>query len=107
MVMASSPSVNSIRGVRTAVANELVPVAVIAPEPIVPIVAIFLLPSSTTALLAAAVPAVIPSIISSSASAIDALPIMKEPPDVILPEDVIAPEPIVPNPLTLPLVSKV
>jgi len=35
-----------------------VPVEVIAPQPIVPIVAIFLLPSRTTALLAAAAPAV-------------------------------------------------
>ena len=37
------------------------PVEVIAPQPTVPIVAMFLEPSKTTALLAAAVPSVIPS----------------------------------------------
>ena len=36
MVIASSPSVNSMSGVFIAVANELTPVAVIAPEPTVP-----------------------------------------------------------------------
>ena len=63
--------------------------------------------SNANNLQSAAVPAVIVSIISSSASAIDALPIMKEPPDVILPDEVIAPDATVPNPVTLPLVSYV
>ena len=77
IVIASSPSVYSIKGVLIEVAKELDPVAVIAPDPIVPIVAIFFEPSKTTAFDAAAVPAVIPSIISNSASAITALPIVK------------------------------
>ena len=59
-------------------AKEEIPVDVIAPQPIVPIVAIFLLLSSTTALLAAAVPFVIPSSFSRSASFIEALPIVKD-----------------------------
>ena len=67
IVIASSPSVYSINGVLIAVSNELVPVDVIAPQPIVPIVAIFLLLSKTTALLAAAVPAVTLSRTPSSA----------------------------------------
>jgi len=70
----------------------IVPLDVIAPEPIVPIVAIFLLPSRTTALFAAAVPAVIPSSISISASVNTALPIpidvvaVRVPPETIVPE---------------------
>ena len=49
------------------------------------------LPSTTTALFAATVPFVIPSIFSKSVSSISAEPIMKDPPDVILPDDDIAP----------------
>ena len=78
-----------------------------------PVMVMFLKPvtslllSTTTALDAETVPAVTPSIVSNSASFIDALPIMKESPDVMLPLDVIAPEATVPKPLTLPLVSNV
>ena len=64
------------------------PVDVIAPQLIVPIVAIFLLASKTTALLAAAVPAVIPFSCSKSASLITALPIVKLVAQLIVPETV-------------------
>ena len=47
--------------------------------------------STTTALLAATVPSVIPSIFSKSVSSMSAEPIINEPPDVIFPDDVIAP----------------
>ena len=54
------------------------------------------LPSTTTALFAATVPFVIPSIFSKSVSSISADPIINEPPDVIFPDDVIAPVVIAP-----------
>ena len=69
-----------------------VPLDVIAPEPIVPIPDIFVLPSRISALDAAAVPAVIPSKNSSSASVNTALPIpidvvaVRVPPETIVPE---------------------
>ncbi len=69
-------------------------------------VPISLFESTTTALLAATVPAVIPSICSNSASLITALPIVKPVP-VTTPVHVTAPQPIVPKPVTLPLVSNV
>ena len=52
-------------------------------------------PSTTSALLAAAVPFVMPSIFSRSVSLISADPMMNELPDVILLDDVIAPDVIV------------
>jgi len=70
------------------------PAAVIVPKP-----AIFLLPSRTTALEAAPVPAVIPSSSSSSASARTALPAVNPVP-VTIPVEVIAPEPTVPAKVT-------
>ena len=66
-----------------------VPVDVIAPHPTVPIVAIFLLPSRTTALFAAAVPSVIPSNFSRSVSLMSAEPITKLPPEVMFPATII------------------
>ena len=80
---------------------------------IVPVAVIFLkpeiseLPSTTTTLLAVTVPADTSSIVSSSVSVIFALPIMKEPLAVMLPELDMALEFIVPKPETFPLVSKV
>ena len=71
------------------------PEDVIAPEDIVPIPEIFVLESRTRALDAAAVPAVIPSIVSNSASVITAEPTVNPLP-VTTPEDVIAPEASVP-----------
>ena len=62
------------------------PVEVMAPQPIVPIVAMFLLPSRTTALFAVAVPPTIPSIIVSSVSVIIAEPILKLVPAVTEPD---------------------
>ena len=59
-------------------------------------VAISLFASTTTAFEAATVPAVTPSIVSSSASLIAALPIVNPVP-VTTPVEVIAPEPIVPT----------
>ena len=61
----------------------------------------FLLPSKTTALFAAAVPFVIPSIFSKSVSSMSAEPIIKEEPEVTDPVEVIAPEPTVPARVTL------
>ena len=78
-----------------------------------PVAVIFLnpemseLPSTTTALLAATVPAVTSSIVSNSLSEIFAFPIIKEPLAVMLPELVMSLEFIVPRPETFPLVSKV
>ena len=74
------------------------------PPPIVrvPVVVKFLkpdaskFPSTTTALFASTVPLVMPSNFSRSVSLISALPIIKEPPEVILPVDVTAPELTVP-----------
>ena len=66
------------------------PVEVMAPQPIVPIVAMFLLPSRTTALFATAVPSVMPSSFSRSASFILALPMIKLEPAVIEPDAAIA-----------------
>ena len=71
------------------------PEDVIAPEDIVPIPEIFVLESRTRALDAAAVPAVIPSICSNSASLITADPTVNPVP-VTTPEDVMAPEASVP-----------
>jgi hypothetical protein len=71
--------------------NVLAPVDVIAPDPIVPIVAMFLLPSNTTALFAAAVPLVIPSNFSKSTSFISAEPIINELPAVMAASAVTAP----------------
>ena len=65
--------------------NDEVPVDVIAPQPIVPIVAIFLSPSKTTALLAVAVPAV-----TLSKTPISAVVIVVES-NVILVSQIIAP----------------
>ena len=56
------------------------------------------LPSTTTALLAATVPAVTSSIVFNSLCEIFAFPIMKEPLAVMLPELVMSPELIVPKP---------
>ena len=69
-----------------------------------PVMSIF--ESVTIALLAITVPAVIPSIVSSSASFITALPIVN-PDAVTTPDEVIAPDATVPSPLTFPLVSNV
>ena len=80
---------------------------------IVPVAVIFLKPemsellSTTTALLALTVPAVTSSSVSNSLSDIFALPIIKEPLAVMLPELVISLELIVPKPETFPLVSNV
>jgi hypothetical protein len=65
---------------------------VIAPEPIVPIPVIFVLPSRISALDAAAVPAVIPSKNSSSASVNAALPTVIEVAAVNAPAATIVPE---------------
>ena len=94
-------------------ANELFPVDVIAPQPTVPIVAMFLLPSSTNALLAAAVPAVTLSKTPNSAvvkvvvSSVNEVSPVIVPVTAKLPDVVIAPQPTVPKPLTFPLVSNV
>ena len=77
--------------------------AVIVAACTVPVAVKFLTPSTsmlasaTKALLAAAVPFVIPSSFSKSVSFISALPIIKELPAVILPDEVMAPEVIAPS----------
>ena len=53
-----TPPLELLRLVNVVAPKELAPVEVIAPQPTVPIVAMFLLPSRTRALEAVAVPAV-------------------------------------------------
>ena len=80
---------------------------------IVPVAVIFLNPeisellSTITTLLALTDPAVMPSIVSNSLSDIFALPIIKDPLAVTLPELFMSLELIVPSPETFPLASKV